>query len=183
MLTQEKTGAQRLHVARDGGNNYTQGTQNELLPSHTYGILSRGDVAHIISLTHQQLQDLDAEYYHPSNASDANPRRDRSKASPIARDGENNYTQETQNELLPSLTYGIFSRGDVAHIISFTHQQLQDLHVEHNHSSNARFSTYGYLPLESHMEFVDSSLFESSQIEPIVGEPLESTGKTHGGTT
>ena len=43
-------------------------TQNELLPSHTYGVLSGGDLAHIISLTHQQLQDLHAEHYDPSNA-------------------------------------------------------------------------------------------------------------------
>ncbi|KAK3792719.1 hypothetical protein RRG08_065548, partial [Elysia crispata] len=36
-----------------------------------------------------------------------------------------------------------------------------------------RFSTYGHLPLESHMEFIDSNLVECSQIEPSVGEPLE----------
>ncbi|KAK3790231.1 hypothetical protein RRG08_027445 [Elysia crispata] len=99
MQTKGKTGAERLHMARDDGNNYTQcyvlhntdgqhwvpdilentilcgfenpeslilqETQNELLPSHTYGVLSRGDVAHIISLTHQQLQDLHAEHYDP----------------------------------------------------------------------------------------------------------------------
>ncbi|KAK3774120.1 hypothetical protein RRG08_065781 [Elysia crispata] len=39
---------------------------------------------------------------------------------------------------------------------------------------NGRFSTFGHLPLESHMEFIDSSsLVEFSQIEPSVGEPHE----------
>ncbi|KAK3758578.1 hypothetical protein RRG08_041229 [Elysia crispata] len=81
--------------------------------------------------------------------------------------------KETQNELLPSHTYGVLSGGDLAHIISLTHQQLQDLHAEHYDPSNARFSTYSDFPLESHIEFIDSSLFEFIQIEPSVGEPLE----------
>ena len=36
-----------------------------------------------------------------------------------------------------------------------------------------RFFTYGHLPLESHLEFIDSSLSNFCQIEPSVKVPLE----------
>ncbi|KAK3790235.1 hypothetical protein RRG08_066704 [Elysia crispata] len=38
--------------------------------------------------------------------------------------------QEAQNGLLPSHTYGVFPRGDPAHITSLTHQQLQEAHAK-----------------------------------------------------
>ncbi|KAK3787570.1 hypothetical protein RRG08_025901 [Elysia crispata] len=82
--------------------------------------------------------------------------------------------QEVLNErLLPSHTYSVLSRGDPAQTASLTHQELQDAHAKCYHPSNARFSTFGHLPLESHMEFIDSSLVEFSQTEPSVGEPHE----------
>ncbi|KAK3711734.1 hypothetical protein RRG08_066009 [Elysia crispata] len=43
-----------------------------------------------------------------------------------------------------------------------------------------RFPTYSHLPLESHMEFIDSNQVEFSQIEPSVGEPLEQRWKKCG---
>ncbi|KAK3786905.1 hypothetical protein RRG08_017501 [Elysia crispata] len=65
------------------------------------------------------------------------------------------------------------AQGDAAHTTSLTQQQLQDAHAKLYHPSNARISTFGHLPLESHMEFTDSSQVELSQIEPSVGEPHE----------
>ena len=47
---------------------YMQEALNQLLPSHTYGVVSGGDPAHITSLTHKQLKDFHAKHYHPSNA-------------------------------------------------------------------------------------------------------------------
>ncbi|KAK3691943.1 hypothetical protein RRG08_021868 [Elysia crispata] len=78
---------------------------------------------------------------------------------------------------LPSHTYSILSRGDPAHTTSLTQQQLQDAHAKLYHPRNARSSTLGHLPLESHLEFIDSSLVEFSQIEPSVGEPHEQRWK------
>ncbi|KAK3768289.1 hypothetical protein RRG08_031081 [Elysia crispata] len=70
---------------------------------------------------------------------------------------------EDQNEqLLPSHTYSVLSRGNPAHTTSLTHQQLQEAHAKHYHPSNAMFFTYGPLPLESHMELIDISLVEFS---------------------
>ncbi|KAK3769391.1 hypothetical protein RRG08_029019 [Elysia crispata] len=83
------------------------------------------------------------------------------------------YMQEALNELLPSHTYGVVSGGDPAHITSLTYKQLRDFHAKHYHPSNARFFTYGNLPLDSHLEFIDSSLSKFSEIEPSVRVPLE----------
>ncbi|KAK3786980.1 hypothetical protein RRG08_047011, partial [Elysia crispata] len=85
--------------------------------------------------------------------------------------------------------------GHLAHTASLTHQQLQDAHATCYLPGNAsekrtevrywylqnfatspaetRFFTNGHLPLEYHMEFIDSSLVEFIQVEPSVGEPLE----------
>lgn len=41
---------------------------NSILPSHTYGFVSGGSPLNIPSLTHQNLIDFHAKYYHPSNA-------------------------------------------------------------------------------------------------------------------
>ncbi|KAK3691944.1 hypothetical protein RRG08_021869 [Elysia crispata] len=71
--------------------------------------------------------------------------------------------QEAENEPLPSHTYSDLSRA----------HPLQEAHAKCYLAGNARFSTYGHLPLESHMEFIDNSQVEFSQVEPSVGEPLE----------
>lgn len=42
--------------------------QNLLLPSHTYGVVSGGDPAHIPDLTWKKLKDFHTHHYHPSNA-------------------------------------------------------------------------------------------------------------------
>lgn len=83
------------------------------------------------------------------------------------------YMQEALNALLPSHTYGVVSGGDPKHITSLTHKQLQDFHAKHYHPSNARFFTYGHLPLEPHLEFINSSLSNFSKIAPSVRVPLE----------
>lgn len=41
---------------------------NNILPSHTYGYISGGHPLDIPKLTHQNLIDFHAKYYHPSNA-------------------------------------------------------------------------------------------------------------------
>uniref|UniRef100_A0A1B6DCM2 Presequence protease, mitochondrial n=1 Tax=Clastoptera arizonana TaxID=38151 RepID=A0A1B6DCM2_9HEMI len=41
---------------------------NNLLPSHTYGVISGGDPLHIPNLTYENLKLFHSQYYHPSNA-------------------------------------------------------------------------------------------------------------------
>lgn len=41
---------------------------NNILPSHTYGVISGGDPLHIPELTYEKLKEFHSRYYHPSNA-------------------------------------------------------------------------------------------------------------------
>ncbi|XP_041374420.1 presequence protease, mitochondrial-like isoform X2 [Gigantopelta aegis] len=47
---------------------FAQAAHNSLLPSHTYGVVSGGDPAHIPNLTWEQLKDFHQTHYHPSNS-------------------------------------------------------------------------------------------------------------------
>lgn len=54
--------------------------------------------------------------------------------------------------LFPTSTYHHNSGGDPVNIPDLTHEQLQKFHALHYHPSNARFFTYGDLPLEATLE-------------------------------
>ena len=54
--------------------------------------------------------------------------------------------------LFPSSTYHHNSGGDPVSIPSLTYEQLKQFHATHYHPSNARFFTYGDLPLEQTLE-------------------------------
>lgn len=41
---------------------------NNILPSHTYGVISGGDPLEIPNLTYEKLKEFHSQYYHPSNA-------------------------------------------------------------------------------------------------------------------
>jgi Zn-dependent M16 (insulinase) family peptidase len=60
------------------------------------------------------------------------------------------------NQLLPSNTYGVVSGGDPLLIPSLTYQQLKDFHLKFYNPSNARFFSYGDMPLHTHLEFIHS---------------------------
>eukprot|EP00227_Mantoniella_beaufortii_P012098 CAMPEP_0197588272 /NCGR_PEP_ID=MMETSP1326-20131121/9609_1 /TAXON_ID=1155430 /ORGANISM="Genus nov. species nov., Strain RCC2288" /LENGTH=1128 /DNA_ID=CAMNT_0043153083 /DNA_START=236 /DNA_END=3622 /DNA_ORIENTATION=- len=51
-------------------------------------------------------------------------------------------------QLFPTSTYHHNSGGDPVNIPDLTHEQLKGFHALHYHPSNARFFTYGDLPLE-----------------------------------
>lgn len=55
-------------VFSDSQSLYCQAVQNQLLPSHTYGVVSGGDPPKITDLTWQHLKNFHASHYHPSNA-------------------------------------------------------------------------------------------------------------------
>ena len=54
--------------------------------------------------------------------------------------------------LFPTSTYHHNSGGDPVNIPDLTHEQLRSFHALHYHPSNARFFTYGDLPLEATLE-------------------------------
>ncbi len=71
------------------------------------------------------------------------------------------------NALYPTSTYGWNSGGDPADIPNLTWEQLKHFHHTHYHPSNAYFYTYGNLPLEDHLAFIDSRVLSGfTKIDP-----------------
>ncbi|XP_007552053.1 presequence protease, mitochondrial-like isoform X1 [Poecilia formosa] len=67
-------------------------------------------------------------------------------------DSERLYAQHLQNKLYPDHTYSVVSGGEPLAIPDLTWEQLKQFHATHYHPSNARFFTYGDLPLENHLQ-------------------------------
>ena len=85
---------------------------------------------------------------------------------------ENIFARKLQNVLLPSGTYGVESGGDPLVIPSLTWEQLREFHQQNYHPSNARFFTYGDMPLEAHLEIIHSHVlkrFQRSKLTNQVG--------------
>ncbi len=62
------------------------------------------------------------------------------------------------NALYPDTTYSFNSGGDPAEIPKLTHEQLKAFHKHHYHPSNAFFYTYGSLPLEASLHFIEEKV-------------------------
>ena len=71
------------------------------------------------------------------------------------------------NALYPTSTYGWNSGGEPADIPRLTYAQLKHFHEIHYHPSNAFFYTYGNLPLEDHLTFIEANVLGSfGRIDP-----------------
>jgi len=69
--------------------------------------------------------------------------------------------------LYPSTTYRYNSGGDPVEIPMLTHDRLREFHRRHYHPSNAFFYTYGNLPLEAHLNFIEERILKGfEQIDP-----------------
>jgi len=69
--------------------------------------------------------------------------------------------------LYPSSTYQFNSGGEPAEIPTLTYEQLKEFHRQHYHPSNAFFYTYGDLPLEDHLAFIEAKVLgQFKQIDP-----------------
>ncbi|XP_039609483.1 presequence protease, mitochondrial [Polypterus senegalus] len=67
-------------------------------------------------------------------------------------DNERLFAQYVQNMLHPEHTYSVVSGGKPLHIVDLSWEQLKKFHATYYHPSNARFFTYGDLPLEQHLK-------------------------------
>ncbi len=82
--------------------------------------------------------------------------------------------QSLLSSLFPDTTYRFNSGGDPVHIPDLTHEQLVDFHRRHYHPSNAYFYTYGNLPLEEHLQFIEAKILKNfSQIDPGTDVPSQ----------
>ncbi|XP_065809682.1 presequence protease, mitochondrial-like [Labrus bergylta] len=82
-------------------------------------------------------------------------------------DNERVYAQHLQNKLYPDHTYSVVSGGEPLAIPDLTWEQLKQFHATHYHPSNARFFTYGDLPLEQHLKQIEEeALSKFERINP-----------------
>lgn len=65
------------------------------------------------------------------------------------------YGRQLLNSLFPDSTYQYESGGDPEHIPELSHDELKKFHQNHYHPSNAKFFTYGDIPMESHLKLID----------------------------
>uniref|UniRef100_A0A672P573 Presequence protease, mitochondrial n=1 Tax=Sinocyclocheilus grahami TaxID=75366 RepID=A0A672P573_SINGR len=87
-------------------------------------------------------------------------------------DNERLYAQHLQNKLLPDHTYAVVSGGEPLAIPDLTWEQLKHFHATHYHPSNARFFTYGDLPLEQHLQQIEEeALSKFERAEPNTAVP------------
>ena len=64
------------------------------------------------------------------------------------------------NALYPETTYSYNSGGDPSIIPRLTYDQLKSFHRRHYHPSNAFFYTYGNLPLNDHLDFINQKILK-----------------------
>ncbi|KAK3513785.1 hypothetical protein QTP70_028897 [Hemibagrus guttatus] len=86
-------------------------------------------------------------------------------------DNERVYAQHLQNKLLPDHTYSVVSGGEPLAIPDLTWKQLKCFHATHYHPSNARFFTYGDMPLEQHLKQIHEDAlckFQKTEINTAV---------------
>uniref|UniRef100_A0A672JR63 Presequence protease, mitochondrial n=1 Tax=Salarias fasciatus TaxID=181472 RepID=A0A672JR63_SALFA len=89
-------------------------------------------------------------------------------------DNERLYIQHLQNKLYPDHTYSVVSGGEPLAIPDLTWEQLKQFHATHYHPSNARFFTYGDLPLEPHLKQIEEeALSRFERIDPNTEVPSQ----------
>ncbi|KAK6492234.1 presequence protease [Huso huso] len=87
-------------------------------------------------------------------------------------DNERLYAQHLQNKLYPDHTYSVVSGGEPLDIPELSWEQLKQFHATHYHPSNARFFTYGNLPLEQHLKQIqEEALSRFQRTEPQTAVP------------
>ncbi len=78
------------------------------------------------------------------------------------------------NALFTETTYRFNSGGDPSVIPRLTWGQLRQFHSRHYHPSNAYFYTYGNLPLQDHLQFIqDKVLNRFARIDPDTDVPSQ----------
>ena len=91
-------------------------------------------------------------------------------------DAQQVFGQKLLNSLLPSDTYGVCSGGLPEKIPDLTWEDLKQFHDVHYSPNNARFYSYGNLPLEQHLEAVQNYMPSSRSVDEKGKEVFEIMG-------
>lgn len=146
-------------------NIFVQALQNHLLPSHTYSHVSGGLPINILDLTVSpalvaHLKEIKSHLIFGSQAIGE-------FADLIVR----TLTMISANMLVRHYQSCQSSQ------ISYSHLQweaLRQFHSSHYHPTNARFFTYGDMPLDNHLQFIDGNVLSSfDHGSPSLSVPLE----------
>lgn len=87
---------------------------------------------------------------------------------------ESRLYKELYKALLPNLPYRFNSGGDPEEIPNLTYQELKEFHAKYYHPSRCVFFFYGNLPLEGHLDFLESTILShSTKVDPIPNLPLQ----------
>lgn len=78
--------------------------------------------------------------------------------------------ESVKNALFPNSSYRFNSGGDPEKVVNLTHEELKAFHKKFYHPSNAYFYSYGNLPLDRHLEFVDREIMRKFKRENIKAE-------------
>jgi Zn-dependent M16 (insulinase) family peptidase len=70
------------------------------------------------------------------------------------------FWRRLQAEVLPGTIYAFNSGGEPSEIPNITFEQLKKFHHIHYHPSHAYFYTYGHLPLDKHLAFINDTIIE-----------------------
>ena len=77
-------------------------------------------------------------------------------------DSQQLFGRHLLSAMLPSHTYGNCSGGIPKNIPDLTWNDLKEFHAKHYSPQNAKFFTYGNLPLEDHLEALDDYMKNAS---------------------
>jgi len=88
-------------------------------------------------------------------------------------DAQQLFGQHLLNNLLPSHTYSYSSGGFPMDIPALSWEQLKQFHASHYHPSNSRILTYGDIPLERHLETIESYLDKFEFLDMDTSVPKE----------
>jgi Zn-dependent M16 (insulinase) family peptidase len=84
------------------------------------------------------------------------------------------FDHRLQEHLYPTTTYHYNSGGEPSDIPNLTYEQLKEFHRVHYHPSNTRFFTYGDLPVQQHLNFINEhALSKFGKIDPKTEVPDE----------
>ncbi|KAG0315679.1 Mitochondrial presequence protease [Dissophora globulifera] len=87
-------------------------------------------------------------------------------------DAEYLFSSQMQHYMFPGAAYAFNSGGYPANITDLSHEELVHFHKTHYHPSNAKFYTYGNLPLEDSLASINAKLQEFSPIKPPLAEKV-----------
>lgn len=79
-------------------------------------------------------------------------------------DNQNLFHEALMNNILPSHTYSVCSGGDPIHIPKLTYDDLVNFHKNYYSPFNAKYYSYGNIPVTEHLKFINEEYLQNSDL-------------------